>query len=222
MEWKGAPFRINTGYYQHMISIGNKCISRIALDSLGLSKSSFPFDWVPTQPGLILKYLMNNASDFLPEKPSMDRNKDDVWFGHFDLRAVARKDLEDKFARRFERLKQCLSAGEKILFVYTTESDVYNEMKSRENKVENYNQIKNLVRYLHTTYPKAVFDVLCIHTNDEVPCEQIGNTQILNTTVYVAPEHLSMNMETHVHATVSPYRDLVTKVLKEIFTLPPQ
>lgn len=218
MNFQDPTFHIDPTTYTHIISIGNKCISRMALDELKLSKWSFPFDFIPTSPELILKYLQD-FTDFLPEHPGKDRNKDAVWFGHFDLSPQGRSDLLDKFKRRFDRFRTVFSTGGRVLLLYTSEADVYNEMMSRVNQGINYIFIKELVRYLQRTFPTSNFDVLCIHTNDERPHEQVGKTMIYNATIYVAPQHLSLNMETHVSSTIDPYRKTTTHLLRLIFGL---
>jgi hypothetical protein len=53
------------------------------LRELNIYKESFPFDYIPTTPKLILKYL-KNKNDFFPEQNTII-NKDGVWFGHFDF-----------------------------------------------------------------------------------------------------------------------------------------
>jgi hypothetical protein len=216
MNFYHPSFQLNPEEYSYIISIGNKCLSRMALNDLGLAKASFPFDYIPISPFLILKY-MQDQSGFLPELPYQDRNADGVWFGHFDLTPEGRPELEAKFKRRFERLKEVLASGQKVLFLYTSESDTYNEMGSRLSKGENYICIKQLVSYIHYTYPASNFDVLCIHTNDERPNEIVNGSNIYNLTVYVSGQHLSANMETHVHQTIAPYRLMVTKLLKAVF-----
>lgn len=208
---------IDPALYSHFISLGSKCLSRMALNDLGLAKASFPFDYVPISPYLILKYLQDE-SGFLPEQLGQDRNADGVWFGHFDITPEGRADLEETFRRRFARLREVLTSGEKILFMYTTESDIYNEFYSRLNKGENFIFLKQLMKYIQETFPTSNFDVLCVHTNDERPNEIVNGSNIYNFTVYVSNEHLSTNMETHVHTTVAPYRLLVTKFLKAIFS----
>ena len=69
--------------YDYIVSIGNKCPTRMILSKLNIYKESFPFDSIPTTPFLILKYLQNQE-DFYPEK-NVVRTKDNVWFGHFDI-----------------------------------------------------------------------------------------------------------------------------------------
>lgn len=209
-------FKINTDDYKHFISIGNKCLSRMVLDKYKLSNASYPFDWVPTQPHLIIKYLQDHTN-YLPDKPFFTRNKDNVWFGHFDLSKINRKELEDKFNRRFNRFKDTLKNGEKILFLYTTEADIYNELGSLVHKDLNYINLKVLIKYLQSSYPKSNFDLLCIHTNDERPCENINNTTIYNYTVYVPIENLSLSMETHTNDVIQPYRKMVEESAKLIF-----
>ena len=63
-----TPFKtINLQEYDHIISIGNKCASAMTLRSIKVYKDSYPFDFVPTQPHLILKYI-KSFKEFLPDK----------------------------------------------------------------------------------------------------------------------------------------------------------
>jgi hypothetical protein len=186
------------------------------LDNLQISKESFPFDWIPTQPHLVIKYIQNKSIS-LPDTPCKDRNEDNVWFGHFDLNPESRQELEDKFVRRFQRFFDRLNSGDKILLFYTSEADVYNEMGSLINKGLNYINVKNLVKILQQQFPSSNFDVLYINTNDERPNERIGRTTIYNLTVYVDSKYISLNMETHVDYVIDPYRRLVELAFKILF-----
>ena len=188
-----TPFKtINLKEYDHIISIGNKCASAMILRSLKVYKDSYPFDFVPTQPHLILKYIQS-FKEFLPDKKNI-RNKDDVWFGHFKF-ADNYNETAQMFERRIQRLYNRLKSTDKILFVYTTEADVYNEMNSAYN--DNYSALKKLRDYLLYTYT-AFFNILAIHT------------------INVDDKHISKNMETHVPSTFNPYREVLKDLLKQI------
>ena len=52
----------------------------------------------------------------------------------------------ETFKRRFVRLFDLLKNKKKILFVYTTEADIYNEMNNRY--YDNYNQLSKIVVYI--------------------------------------------------------------------------
>ena len=74
---------LNFNEYECIVSIGNKCPTAMILKKLNMYKESFPFDYIPTTPCLILKYLQNQI-DFYPNK-NVVRTNDNVWFGHFDI-----------------------------------------------------------------------------------------------------------------------------------------
>ena len=198
---------INRESYPHIISIGNKCVSSIMLRQLKMYKESYPFDYVPTQPHLITKYLKDNFQSFLPDEKNI-RNADNVWFGHFPF-AQQYAQTVDTFQRRIKRLYSVLQSTEKILFVYTTEADVYNEMNSRYNN--NYNDLIILRDYIKSNYNTS-FDILAIHTNKTF--NDIDN--IINFTINVDDRHLSENMETHIPTTFGPYRSVVREAFKKI------
>ena len=201
---------IDYNKYNCIISIGNKCPTAIILRKLNIYKESFPFDYIPTTPKLILKYL-KNKNDFYPELNTII-NKDGVWFGHFNFKS----DYDNTiimFNRRFSRLDDVLKNNKNILFVYTSEADVYNEMNNRYNN--NYNDIIELKDYIINTYNNNNFTILCIHTNKSY--EDTNN--IINYTINVDDQYLSDNKETHIPRVFNMYRDVLESLLKNIFNL---
>lgn len=65
-----TPPRASLRGYDHVVSIGNKCATTIALRALGVYGPAFPFDCIPTTPALVLKYILD-PTDFLPERGSV-------------------------------------------------------------------------------------------------------------------------------------------------------
>ncbi len=82
MNYEKPSVIINRKDYDCVVSIGNKCPTAMTLRDLHLYGESFPFDYIPTKPALILKYL-RDQSEFFPRRGHV-RNGDGVWFGHFD------------------------------------------------------------------------------------------------------------------------------------------
>ena len=200
---------INHFEYDAIVSIGNKCPTTMVLRDLNIYREAYPFDYVPTTPKLILKYL-KNSEDFFPERYCI-RTKDDVWFGHFNI--YDRYDITiSNFKRRFERLLNILKEKKKILFCYTTEADLYNEMGNRyTNAMED---LINLKDYIIQTYNYDDFTILAVHVNKSFE----DTKHIINYTINVEDKHLSDNMETNVGDTFGPYRNVLTELMKEIFT----
>jgi hypothetical protein len=201
---------LNYNDYEFIVSIGNKCPTAIYLRELNIYKQSFPFDYIPTTPYLILKYLQNQ-NDFYPEK-NIVRTSDNVWFGHFDINKKYNKTIET-FRRRFERLFNLLENKKKILFVYTSEADVYNEMNNRYN--DNYNQLCKIVEYLIETYKYDNFKILCIHTNKSFA----DTNNIVNFTINVPDNYMSDDMSTHTGETTCQYRTSLKNLFKDIFQI---
>ena len=197
---------INVREYDYIVSLGNKCPTTDTLRNLGLYKESFPFDYIPTTPKLILKYLQDQT-EFFPEK-NVIRTKDDVWFGHFDINAGYDATI-DTFKRRFQRLFDILPTS-RILFVYTSEADVYNEMGNRYN--DNYGDLCKLRDYLIEKY-NAQFTIAAIHVNKEyVDC-----FHITNYTIKVAEVYMSDDMSTHVDSTCALYRNCLRQMMQQVF-----
>ena len=199
--------RININDYTHIVSLGNKCPTTDTLRNLGIYKESFPFDYIPTTPKLILKY-MKDQTEFFPER-NVVRTKDDVWFGHFNINDGYDMTI-DTLKRRFQRLFEILPTG-KILFVYTSEADIYNEMGNRYN--ENYKDLSILRDYLIETY-NAQFKIVAIHVNKEyVDC-----LHIVNYTIKVSEKYMSDDMRTHDSETCELYRNCLRIMMMNVFT----
>lgn len=201
---------LNYNDYEFIVSIGNKCPTAIYLRELNIYKQSFPFDYIPTTPYLILKYLQNQ-NDFYPKKNIVITN-DNVWFGHFDIDEKYNETIET-FRKRFETLFNILKNKKKILFVYTSEADVYNEMNNRYN--DNYNQLVKIVEYIIETYKYDNFKLLCIHTNKSFA----DTNNIVNFTINVPDKYMSDDMSTHVSETTSQYRNTLKCLFKDIFQI---
>jgi hypothetical protein len=201
---------INVEEYDYVVSIGNKCPTAMILRDLNIYKDAFPFDYIPTTPTLILKYLQDQT-DFYPTK-NVIRTADDVWFGHFNINDEYDKTIQT-FNRRFRLLFNILQNKKRILFVYTSEADVYNEMNNRYN--DNYNDLSQIVNYITETYKYDNFTILSIHTN-----KSFSDTKnIINYTINVPDNFLSDDMSSHTDNTTSNYRHVLKNLIKEIFKI---
>ncbi len=193
--------------YDEYVSIGNKCPTAITLKNVGKRQHSYPFDWIPLLPKHVLQYIATEFKDFLPENGVL--NKENIWFGHFDL---AKQETIDTINRRIKRLYDLFQSDKKVLFIYTTEADIYNEMKSRDNEQANYDDILKLRDYLHTTYPKFSFDILVVSMNVTHKDEE----NIYNVKIEVDKKYISDNMETHQSWCYDVYRHLLNVLFSEV------
>lgn len=201
-----TPPRASLRGYDHVVSIGNKCATAIALRALGVYGPAFPFDYIPTTPALVLKYILD-PTDFLPERGSV-YNADGVWFGHFDV-DEGHAGTVAKFKRRFERLYCALRGTGRVLFVYTSEADVYNEMGNRHR--DNHADLQRLMDHVRATY-SAECKLVCAHTN-----RSFDDTEdTAHGTIHVPCELLSDDMSTHTEPVVSAYRAALLRMFAEI------
>lgn len=209
MDYSKPIVYINRNDYDYVVSIGNKCASAgILRNDLHIYGESFPFDFIPSTPKLVLKYLQD-TSDFFPEQ-NMIRTKDDIWFGHYNVYDKYDETIQ-KFKRRFERLFEILQNKKRVLFVYTSEADIYNEMNNRYN--DNYNELCNIKDYIETKYEYTNFTILAIHVNKTY--EDTKN--IINYTINVPEAYLSDDMSTHTPPICSEYRKTVEALFRDIF-----
>jgi hypothetical protein len=208
MNYRDPIVNINIENYDNIVSIGNKCPTTIILRKLNLYKESFPFDYIPTTPKLILKYL-KNTTDFYPKK-NVVITDDNVWFGHFNINEKYDETIKT-FERRFDRLFKILQTQKRILFIYTSEADVYNENGNRYN--DNYNELCNIQNYIRKTYKYNNFTILAIHTNKSY--ENTDN--IINYTIQVPEKYLSDDKSTHIEPIYTEYRRVLCDLIKKIF-----
>jgi hypothetical protein len=203
-----APTKyINIDEYEYVVSIGNKCPTTMILRELNIYREAFPFDYIPTTAGLILKYLQNQ-SEFYPLR-GVIRTRDNVWFGHYNINDKY-DDTIETFKKRFIRLFDILKNKKKILFVYTSEADVYNEMNNRYN--DNYDNLLKIVTYLTETYKYNNFKLLCINTNKTFD----DTDNIVNYRINVPIIYCSDDMSTHIDSVYSQYRSVLKNLLKQI------
>ena len=83
------------------------------------------------------------------------------------------------------KVAKILQTQKRILFIYTSEADVYNENGNRYN--DNYNELCNIQNYIRKTYKYNNFTILAIHTNKSY--ENTDN--IINYTIQVPEKYLS-------------------------------
>jgi hypothetical protein len=208
MNYDKPTTHIHKQEYEYVVSLGNKCPTTMILKKLNIYKESFPFDYIPTTPSLILKYLQNQ-DDFYPCHDTI-RTSDDVWFGHFNTTDQYNTTIET-FKRRFARLFHILTEKKKIVFVYTTEADIYNEMNNQRN--DNYSILLQIVDYLKQTYEYTDFKLVCIHMNKTFP-----NTENINNyTIHVPSEYISTDMTTHIPKICVEYRRILEELCNDIF-----
>lgn len=209
MEYIHPSEKLNPADYECIVSFGNKCPTAMTLKDLRCYKESFPFDSIPTTPGLILKYL-KDRTDFFPE-PNQIRNKDGVWFGHFNTDPNNYDATVQTFTRRFGRLFSDLENKKRILFVYTSEADVYNEMGNMY--LDNYGTLCEIRDYLRQTYAYDNFSILAIHINKTY----IDKDCMINYRINVPERYLSNDMRTHVDEVTTEYRRVLKLLMQEIF-----
>jgi len=199
---------VNAIDYDAIISIGNKCPTAMILRELGIYRESFPFDYVPTTPELILKFLKDPV-EFYPGKGQIV-TADGLWFGHFDLHSGYDVTMET-FKRRFDRLFNLLELKKRILFVYTSEADIYNEMGNRYRN--NYMDLIRFRDYISEKYQISDFLILAIHTNKVYENE----ANMVNYTIHIDQKYMSDNKETNCPEVWDLYRNLLRTLFSKIF-----
>lgn len=179
VEIKKLPYNSEDHIY---ISIGNKCLTAIVLKKLSVRVTSLPFDYIPTRPDLILKYIESGFNNFLPVKNKII-NDDGVWFGHFFNKNMSDNEyleMKNTFQRRCKRLIDIFNKNKKIVLVYTALGDIYNELNLRYEN--NYDNLVKLYKYLTKKF-NSEFTIIAFHTNKYYNYDKKYN--IINFTINV-------------------------------------
>ena len=184
MNFNKVEKKIKSSDYRYIISLGNKCGTSMVLKRLKKRPRSYPFDYIPTNPELIKKYLIDD-SEMFPEYGT-DRNQDNVWFGHWPLEPnEAYEKTKEIFVRRMDRFKDTLKSKESILFVYTSEADISNEMFSRDR--DNFADLIKLRDFFIDEYSNDNFHMIAVHINKIYQDVE----KITNYTINVESKYLS-------------------------------
>ena len=192
MDLQETQFNMDLAKADHAslyyISIGNKCETAIRLKQLDLRTMSLPFDYIPTRPDLVLKYIKSEFIDFLPTHNKTVRdggllNDDDVWFGHFFTENMSNDDylqMANTFEIRCKRLLDIFNGNNNIVLVYSSLGDIYNELDLRYK--DNYGSLVELYHYLTKTF-NSKFTIVAFHTNQHHDYDDKCN--IINFTINV-------------------------------------
>jgi hypothetical protein len=203
--------------FNEYISIGNKCISTIALKSLGLRKRSFPLDWTMSDVSLTLHLLKNNFKGWYPENVIIDgegmyRNEYGISFEHYMKKP--HKDIYETMLRRINRLYEVLNGKEPICFIYTTEANLF-EIDYRVKEDLHYSSLINMIDFFKENYPNFPFHILAVHTNTT----HINADNITNVTINTPISWISDHSESH-DKVVGTYRNIVIQTIyNTLFTI---
>lgn len=201
---------INWTEYDEFISLGGNCPSAMTLQSLNLRKNAYPFDWCPTTPQLILKYIQDNIS-YYPE-PGQEYNKDGCWFGHFYYNyGNDFANMVSIIQRRFERFDQKMKEGKKILFLYQSEGDIYNQLN--KTNIDTFEGLVQLRDYLIQKYNHNNFTIAAIFVNKWYP--EVPN--IISYKIEVDPVLINPSSDNEMVWFL--HRDVLLKLCRQIFGL---
>ena len=174
------------------ISIGSECSPALTLKTLGLRDAAYPFDWVESNPMLILDILKNGWEKALTfnssqksagfglsvSRPELNRHVNA--FGQTFIHHVnwSSDELQSKLDRQFRRFFDVLNGDRSVLFVKTAWKYVVDE-KERSRRHEHYNALYWVSLHLQTHYPNLNFHILNMeHANEEIDTELITNLDV--------------------------------------------
>lgn len=106
-----------------------------------------------------------------------------------------------------------LENKKRILFVYSSEADIYNELGNRYN--DNYEELNKIKNYIENNYKYSNFTILAVHMNKTYQ----DTENIINYNINVPENCLSDDMSTHLDEVTFPYRNELKNLLKEIFQI---
>tara|TARA_Y100000992_G_scaffold297865_1_gene262093 strand:- start:320 stop:982 length:663 start_codon:yes stop_codon:yes gene_type:complete len=191
-------------YYEHVLSIGHRCTSQIAIQYLSKSIKQYgetsPFSWVNNfNSKNILLTIKSKFNDYLENEISGEYHKKDSLptcnkhgFGHYNMKD---KSTIHSFNRKIQRFMNILEGTNgTVLFVYMNEDYLYNEeYRQMENK--NYLVLIELCDYLRNTYPKLKFHILNVVFQERENTSHIINIKYNNIYPYITRKDWIKNMK---------------------------
>ena len=195
--------------WDEIVPFGDKCASALALVFNNYRTKAYPFDWVGATPGVILELLKNNFEDFYPKNAKSYINKYKINFAHF--RQNSHIVNHDSFKRRSKRLVDLFSSNKKILFLYTTESQIFSK-DFRGKQDEEYDNLKRIVDYLQGKYPSLYFKILACNLNQD----RQSTEDIVNINIKCDKELISDNCETEVPKVYLPHRIAISDIVSNL------
>ena len=145
----------------NVISLGHDCLISIIMNEKKIRNTSFPFDWLRTYDLKILNYLKENNNDFLDNLTNntnpynfVINNKYKVLHFHDELDNKNFKKTNEKFIRRFDRLKDIIKNKHNIVFLRYYPLDYHSHycnffehpnVKQKENKYINEENLKDII-----------------------------------------------------------------------------
>jgi len=145
---------------EYVISFGGQCLSAYFLKENNLKLTSYPFDWIFSNPSIILDMLNDNFQKFLnkdyyvSKNPNDEKNKHSIYLSDIYM-FNHRNPIKDKdylyYQRCIQRFYNVINQPEKKLFIMTFLS----------------NEIKNEIEHIHTLKQKmdtmiSNYEIICI------------------------------------------------------------
>ena len=215
--------------YDEIISFGTQCNPGLSLRELKLKKETYPFDWVRSNSKIIYDVLLNGKNKYITfdsdksndyytkdldcidfkNFPSTHINSYGQYFTHYTH--LDTLELKNTFNKYLDRFFELLSINKKVLFIHTHEEYIYHK-KSRDDNIELYNYLCKINDLLEEKYPNLNFEIINIDINNNFKKYK----KIININMeYNLP--ISDNSETHTGKFYDPYRETITKILKQYF-----
>lgn len=151
--------------FDHVISLGDRCTSGLAIRENRFNQTTHLFDWlIVGGPANVRRCFEKDFQDFFFKKDGPPFNQYGMTFAHHsDLHNYEQNHAT--MQRRVDRLRHILNSEDSVLFLYTNEDQVYS-MRYRERSKTFYSDMVQLVSSIEQLYPKLKFQVLYV---DSVP-----------------------------------------------------
>jgi hypothetical protein len=180
--------------YDIVVNIGIRCFGTIASSKCGIKQNTYTFDWIQSNPQIILDCIKNNFdkyNNFNHEQlskiygmnirypplfninfPKKFINEYGMCFTHF--REYNYNIFLELCRRRSDRFMELLQSDKKILFIYVSD----NNMEPLDLQEKQYTYLLELEKYLISNYSDLTFKILAIHNLEK------NNTKCINNLLY--------------------------------------
>lgn len=162
------------------LSIGDRCLSAIAIYENHMRRSSYPFDYVRVSPSQVMSLFRSQFKGFY-EPTDNYTNKYGIFFEHH-VNHPHDENLS-RFERRIRRFYDLLeNPSQRIAFLHTTESFLTQPQTEEEQRAYD-KEIVGICRYISRNFPKLDFYILSLYINRQctIPNDQLPDNMVVFT-----------------------------------------
>lgn len=158
----------------YVCSLGTLCHTAYIMKQLSLKTTSYPFDWIFSNPEMIIDCISDKFSKFLDKTLYTTESHHSIYGRTFIHRCPQIEENYKYYTRCIDRFNNLLSSKERKLFIMMFVNNEYNSDKKEEitarivdfnNKFATYTENYTLLVIIHKPYKNELYNNLTIIDN---------------------------------------------------------